>query len=136
MPETRTQSGTNGPISAIWAHIFSITPCKSLILLLVTRADRRFDWQILAYKEVTRKIFRNKELAEYLWKDAGLKMVAEFGRMKQVCAFGFREVKVVRHNDSDRSCGKADKASGGGREFAGQCIMRARPCLVEYSAGT
>ncbi len=33
-------------------------------------------------------------------------MVPEFGRMKQFCAFGFREVKVVRHNDSGKGCGK------------------------------
>src|SRR5579863_4804372 len=33
--------------------------------------------------------------------------------MKPVCAFGFRWVKVVRHNDPGRSCGKRQSASEG-----------------------
>ena len=64
--------------------------------------------QILAYKDVIRKIFRNKELAAFFGKDADLKMVAEFAGMRQFCAFRFLRVKVVRHNDSDRSCGKEE----------------------------
>ena len=67
--------------------------------------------QIHAYKGVIRKIFRNKELAEFSWSVAGVTMVAEFARMRQFCAFRFLRVKVVRHTDSDRSCGKVDKSA-------------------------
>lgn len=99
------------------SYFFSIAPGKILICWKLRRASLRLSPQILAYKEVIRKIFRDKELAKFAWKNAGVTIVPEFGYMKRFCSFGFRLVKVVRHNDSDRSCGKRARGQTAGRQY-------------------
>src|SRR5690242_6596639 len=65
-PQTsaRGMPGPSGPLAreCLGLIIFSIAPCKILTLRMVTRADRLFSSQILAYKEVIGKILRNKDL--------------------------------------------------------------------------
>jgi hypothetical protein len=64
--------------------------------------------QNLDSKDVTSKIFQNKELEDLPWTNAISTLVARFARIKPVCAFRFGRVKVVRHNDSDGGCGKGN----------------------------
>jgi hypothetical protein len=97
-------------IFPVWLqHCFSSCPCKILIPGGLSDAERRHTSQNIVKEGLTRKIFRNKDLAGRVsdWARCRSRMILRCKCARFHCALLVARVKVGCHEEYDFGCGKA-----------------------------